>query len=58
MNSYPSYDFDEEYYSSPDVNNPWVLEKEIGKGGFGLVKLYINKVRIGANNLVYKIDLD
>ena len=38
------YDSDDDYYSPPDENNPWVWEKDIGKGGFGLVKLYINQV--------------
>ena len=44
MSFYPSYEYDEDFYSAPEENSPWVLEKEIGKGGFGLVKLYINKV--------------
>ena len=41
---YHSYESDEEYYSPSEENSPWMLEREIGKGGFGLVKLYINKV--------------
>ena len=49
MSYFSSYDFDDDYYSGLDENSPWVLEKEIGKGGFGLVKLYIHKVWIGAN---------
>ena len=44
MSYFPSYGSDDEYYSPPEENSPWALEKEIGKGGFGLVKLYINKV--------------
>ena len=52
MNFYPSYDLDDDFYSAPEENSPWVLEKEIGKGGFGLVKLYINKVIICANKIL------
>lgn len=51
MSFYSSYDlYDEDFYSAGEENSPWVLEKEIGKGGFGLVKLYINKV-ICANKI-------
>lgn len=46
MSFYHSYEDDEDFYSAPPENSPWVLEREIGKGGFGLVKLYINKVFI------------
>ena len=44
FSGYPvDYDTDEEYY---EETSPWVLERDIGKGGFGLVKLYINQVCI------------
>ena len=41
---YGGFESDEEYYSPAEDNSPWMLEREIGKGGFGLVKLYINQV--------------
>ena len=37
-------DSDDDYYSPSEEGSPWILEREIGKGGFGLVKLYINQV--------------
>ena len=40
------YDSDDDYYSPAEEGSPWVLEREIGKGGFGLVKLYINQVSL------------
>ena len=45
MSFLPSYPSDEEYYSPSEDTSPWVFEKDIGKGGFGLVKLYINQVQ-------------
>ena len=39
------FDSDDDYYSPSEEGSPWVLEREIGKGGFGLVKLYINQVK-------------
>ena len=42
--SLTGFDSDDDYYSPPEESSPWILEREIGKGGFGLVKLYIHQV--------------
>ena len=36
---------DEDYHSPDEKDDVWVHHKDIGVGGFGIVKLFVNQVR-------------
>lgn len=36
---------DEEFLSPDEKEDLWTYQKDIGVGGFGIVKLFVNKVR-------------
>ena len=36
---------DEEFHSPDELEDVWVHDKDIGVGGFGVVKLFVNQVR-------------
>ncbi len=39
----------DEYHSPDEKEDAWVHEREIGVGGFGVVKLFANKVKLLVN---------
>ena len=36
---------EEEFHSPDEREDSWVFQKDIGVGGFGIVKLFLNEVR-------------
>ena len=51
---------DEEYHSPAEREDTWAHSKDIGFGGFGVVKLFVNQVigmsRVGAVFLVIGVE--
>ena len=49
---------EEEFHSPEEREDVWTHHKDIGFGGFGVVKLFVNQVRWGTFTLKLEIPVD